>query len=159
MFTLIPAVKRRIVLIDIENVVGGGITVGEQVREAQAQLVEACALNASQDQVVVACGRASAEVVGFEWCGPHRFVFRAGIDGADLELLELIDSERIAERFTDLLLVSGDAIFTDAIARLGAAGVNVTIASRPESLSRRMRLAASHTIELHSETQTFLEAA
>lgn len=129
-----------------------------QVHEAQRHLEDALSIDSSGDLVVVACGRSSAELVGFEWQGPHRFVFRAGLDGADLELLEIICTEPIAERFSDLLLVSGDAIFTDAIAQLGAEGVNVTVASRPEAFSRRLRMAASNTILLRIEAQTMMEA-
>ena len=125
MFTSTVVLRRRIVLIDIENVAGGGIRMAQQVHDAQCALTEVAALDFDVDHIVVASGRASAEIAGF----------------------------------TDVLLVSGDAIFTDAVAALGAQGVTVTVASRPESLSRRLRMAASHTIELDYESDSVLEAA
>lgn len=159
MFTSTGGLRRRIVLIDIENIARGWIRMAQQVRDAQYVLTEVAALDFDVDHIVVASGRASAEIAGFEWSGQRRFVFRPGIDGADLELLAILETERIADRFTDVLLVSGDAIFTDAVAALGAQGVTVTVASRPESLSRRLRMAASHTIELNYESDSVLEAA
>ena len=125
MFTSTVVLRRRIVLIDIENVAGGGIRMAQQVHDAQCALTEVAALDFDVDHIVVASGRASAEIAGF----------------------------------TDVLLVAGDAIFTDAVAALGAQGVTVTVASRPESLSRRLRMAASHTIELDYESDSVLEAA
>lgn len=73
---------------------------------------------------------------------------RSGENGADLELLDVIEREGIEHRFDELALVSGDGIFTDAVARLGACGVKVTVAAWPESLSKCLRLAASKIVYL-----------
>jgi len=159
MFTTKVAIRRRLVLIDIENVSGGGIQVAQQVRDVRDALADATSLDFDNDHIVLACGRESARIAGFAWSGNRRFVFRPGVDGADLELLAILETERIADRFTDVLLISGDAIFTDAVASLGAQGVNVTVASRPRALSRRLRMAASQVIELEYDNYGILEAA
>jgi hypothetical protein len=159
MFTTDTVPGRRLVLIDIENVAGGTITVCEQVHDAQAALTGALALDDGVDHIVVACGRDSATCTGFAWEGNRRFVFRPGIDGADLKLLEILETENIADRYSEVLLVSGDGIFTDAVATLERQKVAVTVVSRPEALSRRLRLAASNTINLYCEPSQLLEAA
>lgn len=159
MFTDTAVLERRLVLIDIENVAGGAITMAEQVWDARAALTEAAALDSSTDHIVVACGWESAHCVGFEWDGSRRFLFRPGIDGADLELLAVLETENIAERFTNVLLVSGDAIFTEAVSLLRELGVAVTVASRTESFSHRLQMAASNTMELDYEFNSVQEAA
>lgn len=131
----------------------------QQVQDVQALLTGTLALDDGLDHIVVACGRASAEHTGFAWKGNRRFVFRPGVDGADLKLLEILETESIADRYTEVLLVSGDAIFTDVIAALGREGVAVTVAARPEAFSRRLRLAASHTVDIHCGSDQILEAA
>lgn len=159
MFTTNKMRSRRLVLIDIENVAGGAITLCEQVQNAQALLKDTLALDDGVDHIIVACGRASSVYAGFDWEGNHRLVCRPGVDGADLEMLEILETENIADRFSEVLLVSGDAIFTDVVAALGRHNITVTVASRPEALSRRLRLAASHSIDLHCGLEQILEAA
>lgn len=158
MYTLDLTSARRLVLIDIENIVGGGVRVAEQVRVAQAALTAVIGRRAD-DHVVLACGRFSVDVAGFEWQGPRRIVFRSGPDGADLELLEVLETERVGERFNQIVLVSGDGIFSDVVANLGAAGVDVTVVSRPEACSRVLRMAAARTLDLLYDADYFLEAA
>lgn len=74
--------------------------------------------------------------------------FRSGEDGADLELLDVLATEDLAERFDEVVVVSGDGIFADVVAGLGGDGVQVTVASWASSLSARLRLAAGRTLLL-----------
>jgi uncharacterized LabA/DUF88 family protein len=73
---------------------------------------------------------------------------RSGEDGADLALLDVLLGERVAARFDEVVLASGDGIFTDAVAALGTAGVDVTVLARSGHCSKRLRLAARHTVLL-----------
>ncbi len=50
-------------------------------------------------------------------------------------------TERIDERFDRVVLGSGDGIFAEVCALLQAAGCVVTVVSRREALSRRLRFA------------------
>lgn len=159
MYTIAQAPTRRLILIDIENLVGGGITMASQVHAAQAAIGAAIGTREG-DQIVLACGQSSASLVGFEWEGPRRFRFRRGIDGADLELLDVLESEQVGERFTEVLLASGDGIFTDAVSWLAyTSGTEVTVVSRPEACSRSLRMAAKNIIYLDFEQNTLMEAA
>jgi hypothetical protein len=92
-----------------------------------------------QDQVVVATGVAAAPTAWFAW-GPARRLVRAGIDGADLALLEVIGREALANRYNRVVVGSGDGIFTDAC-RVLQAVCKLTVVTRRESLSTQLRLA------------------
>lgn len=157
MYTLKPALGRRMILIDLENIVGGGVSVPEQVHEAQAAIAAAVAPR-DDDQVVVACGRFSVDVVGFEWQGARRLVIRAGTNGADLELLDILETERVGDRFTEIVLVSGDGIFAEVISRLGL-HADVTVASRADSCSRRLRMGANRVLDIDYDPNAIMEAA
>jgi hypothetical protein len=157
MYTLKPTKSRRIILVDIENIVGGGVAVPEHVYRAQSAIA-AVVVPRDEDHVVVACGRFSVGIVGFEWQGPHRLVFRSGIDGADLELLDILEAERVGDRFTEVVIVSGDGIFADVVSHLGQRA-DVTVVSRAQACSRRLRMAAKHVLDLDYDPNAFMEAA
>ncbi|WP_193597592.1 NYN domain-containing protein [Microbacterium sp. YJN-G] len=159
MYTREGAFDRRLVLVDIENVVGGAVTMAGQVHAAQAA-IEVVVSPRPNDHVVLACGRSSVRTVGFEWAGPRRLRFRSGIDGADLELLDILESEHVGERFTEVVLVSGDGIFADAISRLALRNDTVvTVVSRPGACSRRLRMAAKRTLHLDYDPNATMEVA
>jgi len=69
-------------------------------------------------------------------------VVRSGPDGADLALVEIVEMEDVAVRFDRIVIASGDGIFAHPAAQLQASGVAVTVVSRPDALSRQLKLAA-----------------
>jgi hypothetical protein len=79
----------------------------------------------------------------------RRRLARGKPDGADLELLYVISHENVEERFTRIGIGSDDGIFAAATASL-AAHRRVTMVSRRQSLSARLRLAASDVINTDS---------
>jgi hypothetical protein len=159
MYTSEVAFNRRLVLVDIENIVGGGVSMASQVCAAQAA-IEAAVGCRPDDHVVLGCGRFSVDVVGFEWAGAHRLVFRSGVDGADLALLDIIETEHVGERFREVVLVSGDGIFADAISRLAlTSDTDVTVASRSDACSRRLRMAAKNVLHIDFDPNALMEAA
>ncbi len=78
------------------------------------------------DQVVIACCDRAFKTIGFCWPGPD-YRIRSGPDGADLELLDVIQHEQIASRFADVVMGSGDRAFTNAVSALAATGCRVTV--------------------------------
>lgn len=141
---------RRLVVVDIENVVGGGVVAAEQAVDARLSIQEAVSLSGCE-QVVIGTSHIGVLATWLGWRGP-RIVVRSGENGADLALLEVLTGERIEERFDEVVLVSGDGIFTDAVAALGAAGVSVTVVAHTDGCSRRLRMAASRTVFLNRRT-------
>ncbi|MCY4163231.1 MAG: NYN domain-containing protein [bacterium] len=131
--------ERTLHLIDVENLIGSPNPTPDCVR--WYHLAYQALHVAPTDQVIVACSHHAAPNVFWEWSqGCHRW--RSGENGADLALLKVITQERISERFGCVALASGDGIFTKAVAGLGKQGVNVTVVSRPESLSRSLQMVA-----------------
>ena len=135
---------RRLVVVDIENVVGGAVLTTEQAVGAHLSIKEVAALDGSE-HVVIGTSHVGVVSSGLGWRGP-RLVVRSGENGADLALLDVLIDERVEERFDEVVLVSGDGIFAEAIAALGAAGVDVTVVAPSGRCSRRLRLAAHRTI-------------
>lgn len=136
---------RRIVLVDIENVVGGLSAVRDYVSWAKVVVAE-CVPAQPGDHVVIGVGPTGLLDVACAW-PTVRYVMRPGQNGADLALLEVL-GENIADRFTEVVLVSGDGIFTHAIAALASRGVKTTVVAHAGGLSRRLGLAAAEVRRL-----------
>ncbi len=135
---------RALHLVDIENLAGSALPDPGQVRELHGLYHRQVGLGA-MDQVVVASSHLMIKNVGDCWPGA-RYLVRSGPDGADLELLAVIERERVAERFANVMIASGDGIFTAAVVRLAAAGCPVTVISRRAALSKRLVLAAASNV-------------
>lgn len=67
-------------------------------------------------------------------------------------MIDVLSNERVENRFDEVLLVSGDGIFADAVAHLGRCGVMVTVASWSTSMSARLRIAARKVVYLDGWT-------
>lgn len=132
--------QRRIVLVDIENVVGGSAAVHDHVAWARETVERLVSLRPG-DHVVVGCGPGGLLDLGCTWTHV-RYVVRSGLDGADLALLDVL-GENIPRRFTEVVLVSGDGIFADAVAVFAAQGIHTTVVAHRDGLSRRLELAAN----------------
>src|ERR1700722_13616111 len=138
--------ERGLHLIDIENLAGAGKPSFEQIRVVQGSYVGHVRFGAL-DHVVVASSHLTLLSAALGW--PHaRYRIRSGPDGADLELLDVLLYERVAARFARVVIGSGDGAFARAAASLAAAGVQVIVVSRPDSLSSRLAFSASEVIYL-----------
>jgi hypothetical protein len=120
LLTWVPA-NRRLVLIDLENLVGGSDQELEQVVIALDHLKASLELTVN-DIVVYASGsklfNTAISVL------PSNTLLGRGIDGADRRLLERLSPDDIIGRFASVALVSGDsAAFARPVQRLAAAGV------------------------------------
>ncbi|MDZ5622033.1 NYN domain-containing protein [Nocardioides sp. HM23] len=138
--------SRRLVLIDIENVAGGLVCSEETAEHARGSIAQAVGTHPMDQVVVATCHKGYQHVA---WCWPKaRRLVRSGPDGADLELLDVLQ-ENVPDHFRHVVLVSGDGIFTDAVTELGSRGVRVTVAARRGRLSKRLRLAAAEVVYLN----------
>jgi hypothetical protein len=137
---------RRLLVVDIENVACGAVRTTAIANWAHDVVAYSLQIEATE-QVVVGTSHIGMFHVWSSWPGA-RLRVRSGENGADLELLDVIEREGIERRFDELAVVSGDGIFTDAVARLGARGVKVTVAAWPQNLSKRLRLAAENIVYL-----------
>lgn len=134
--------------IDIENLIGAGRPEEASVAELRSAYLAVMRVT-PLDQMVVACDRGSLVDVGLGWGAGHaRYRVGVGRDGADWELLDVLEREGVADRFRHVVIGSGDGIFAPMAARLAAAGCEVTVVSRRRSLSARLRLAAQRVVYL-----------
>lgn len=131
---------RRLIAIDIENVVGGACLARDQVEGARGTISDVIGFRVP-DQIVIGTSHIGLIEVGTGW--PRvRYVVHSGPDGADRALLDVL-TEDIARGFGQVVLVSGDGVFAESIAVLAAQGVHCTVVSHEDRLSRRLRLAAA----------------
>jgi hypothetical protein len=142
---------RRLHLVDIENLVGEARPSLSQVRKALG-LYTNCLAFGAMDQVEVASSHLTLLNAALGWPDAHYRV-RSGPDGADLALLEVLQHENVAQRFTHVAIGSGDHLFAEEAARLAAKGVWVTVVSRQRSLSPRLALAAREVILLDTAAE------
>ncbi len=73
---------------------------------------------------------------------------RSGKDGADLELIDVLEHENVAARFRHVVIGSGDGGFSQAAADLAARGIHVTVVSRWGSLAQTLATVAGEVIYL-----------
>lgn len=138
--------SRGLHLIDIENLVGAGLPSLPEIRDVHGGYAERLTFGAF-DQVVVASSRLTLVNACIGWPkAQHRA--RAGRNGADSELLDVLRHERVAERFARVVIGSGDGAFAAAAESLTGAGVWVTVVSLRGHLSKRLELAAGEVIYL-----------
>lgn len=137
-------------LVDIENLCGGTTFSSAEVKAVERSYRRTMLIG-SRDQVVLASSRWAAPAAWFGWPNTRRLV-RSGPDGADLALLEVIDTENVGQRFERVVIASGDHIFAQAAAMLQAAGVHVVVVSRVESLSLELRFAVRDVRRLDPES-------
>lgn len=142
MDTLTP--PRALHLIDVENLVGTGHPTAGDLNQVR-QIYSALGIAEDLDHLVVACNPYVAVEVGCTW-STARLRVGHGPSGADHQLLDVLRYERVIERFDQVVIASGDGIFTDVTVMLESAGTPVTVVCRAESLALRLRMAASQVI-------------
>jgi len=133
-------------VVDIENLAGTGDLSVDLVSQVQDWYLARLGFGAD-DQVVMASSHRGLLNAAVAW--PHaRYRVRSGRDGADLELLDVLEHENVATRFRHVIIGSGDGGFCGVAESLAARGVWVTVVSRPGSLSPGLARAARDVVYL-----------
>ncbi|MFZ9628617.1 MAG: hypothetical protein ACO3C1_04615 [Ilumatobacteraceae bacterium] len=135
---------RRLVLVDIENVVGGSRATAEQVRVGRALVREQVEMR-DHDVWVIACGRdllATAMPVL-----PRTVRLGRGVDGADDQLLAFLEPDQVVGHYASVVVVSGDGrAFAAHVAALRALDVPTDVVARPGTIGHSLyRTARSFT--------------
>ncbi len=131
---------RRLVAIDLENLVGGSYASTDLVRAGVDEVRALVGMN-SHDVWVWACGptlfKSAMSVLD------TRVSVRPGLDGADELLCEELDPGVVPGRFTSVVLGSGDGrAFVAPVRHLAAAGVPTDLIGRARSTSHDLRAAS-----------------
>ena len=136
---------RTLHLVDIENLTGNALPCVATVMRTKKTYLDLLGLG-DFDQVVIGCSHHAYVDVGVGWGRSARYRVRSGPDGADLELLDTLRTEHVVERFSTVVIASGDGIFAAVAAELAAAGMPVVVVSSREALSPRLALAAHRVV-------------
>ena len=136
--------SRRLVLVDLENFLGEPQVTESEAAQA-AKIVRATLSLSELDLVVVGTSHTNnllAAGVGWQ---SARQVLELGHNGADIALLNEMTTD-IKDRFTGVVVVSGDGIFAPRIAELAAEGLATTILTGRGTLSHHLLYAANSVI-------------
>lgn len=140
--------RRTAKYVDLENACGGAGLVPARQREILGCLAGLPRFGPTL--TTVATGPMAvhgASSLLWDW-RPCRYLRGRGLNGADTALIEAIEDDRAAERFSHVVIVSGDHIFEPTVRHLRRRGVHTTVVARPSALSRRLARAASTVVAL-----------
>jgi hypothetical protein len=151
-----PLRHRHLVIVDAENLAGCAIPSPADAAASRAAVI-AVIPDFGHALVIVACNHLAAPAVSWEW-GTARKLWRSGPNGADLALLEVLQTEDVSRRFDRVTICSGDRIFTEIVAALAGLGIATMVVGLRGHISARLRRAAALTIELPVEDEAHLMA-
>ena len=138
---------RTMVLVDIENLIGTGrfgIADAAAVRDMLWREVDL----PNDAQFTVATSAEQTMInAGLAWPG-SRILSQDGADGADLCLTAVAAEERLAQRYSRVVIASGDGIFTATVEMLREQGVVVTVVGRAGCTAWSLRNAADSYVAL-----------
>ncbi|MGB3414140.1 MAG: NYN domain-containing protein [Microbacteriaceae bacterium] len=135
---------RTMVLVDIENFCQMPNPSVEAIEKAQTLLETLIRIKAG-DQMIIACDVNNIANVGFTWRGNFELRMGQGKDGADLELLEELENGQLADRFENVIVVSGDHIYAPSLRILEAQGVNTRVISHSANISAELYISCKNT--------------
>ncbi len=133
---------RTLVLVDVENIIGGTRFTPADATEARTAVLSASGVPADAHVILATSCDAALVTAGVAWPGA-RLVWCPGPDGADLALADVVLNEDVASRFDRVVICSGDGLFAIVARFLIAQDVAVTVVAPPGSLSRKLAAAAA----------------
>jgi len=143
---------RRLVAVDLENVAHTAIVDVEWAVDAAYLLSTTMHLD-ERDLVYVAGGPQNLEAVARVARIMHgQARIRAGVDGADRTLIEVLDEtptsaiESGRTPITEVVVMSGDGIFAPVAQRYATRGLDVVVVSRTDQLSGDLEAVASRVV-------------
>lgn len=126
---------RTLHFVDIENLSETTILDRELVKRVKNEYVD-LVQPGKDDLFVVGVSHFNLAAAVFGWgAGVAQYVVQSGENGADLALLQQINSAEILSRFSSLKIASGDGIFAEMATELRAGGTKVSFVGRHYSIS------------------------
>lgn len=139
---------RALVLVDIENLVGGSGARREDL-EAARRFLEAGTQLQTDDHVIVGVGP-SLLLVAAEAFPGARLLLGRGESGADRALISAVHPLDVAKRFSRVVIASGDHIFTAYADSCRRAGLAVWVITGRGALSRMLAAFADFIVSMPS---------
>ena len=103
------------------------------------------------DQVVISTSCPMNLLAAGAWKGARQ-VFHGGHDGADVVLLDVLNEENAASRFSSVVLGSGDHIFAQAAGRLRKLGCNVILLDTGTPISHLLKKSVTEIVRMPRTT-------
>ena len=144
-----PNHPRRMFIVDIENAIGCGVISDDRVKQQKYRIEETYGCN-EDDLVVIGVSHSKNAFPARCWKGA-RIVLKHGENGADLALKRVMQTEDLASRFGEVVIVSGDGIFAKEAKALKQEGARVLIDSALDSVASKMIQMAS-IANMHTST-------
>jgi len=141
--------SRKIVLIDLENMLFGHHTEGGADRSAE--ILELAEARRPNDMLIVGCNPHLAFLANEHFPGAQ-IVTGKGKDGADQALIEAIDATHAAGRYSELCIVSGDHAFCEIAHSARKVGLSVRVVAPHAGLSTALRVYADTAVVLPEDT-------
>lgn len=132
---------RKLFVVDIENAVGTGVIDEESCKGVKSR-IERTYHPGGGDLTVVGVSHKNNLFPAHAWDGA-RVVIREGHNGADLALEDVLINENVENRFGEVVIVSGDGLFSEQASRLRSMGVRVTVDARARQLARVLAFSCS----------------
>jgi hypothetical protein len=147
----VPA-GRRLVLIDIENLVGGSDASRDEVAAAVAR-IDDVVCPTQTDVLVTACGPRLLKTALTALGSCVRL--GRGVDGADARLAEFLEPGRVDGLYASVVLASGDAIaFAAPVRRLAEIGVPTDLVLGRGRVGWELYRAARSSVSLYASPPT-----
>ena len=126
------APDRALHALDVENELSGGVFQTADVEHLH-RVWNKVVSPGKEDLYFLATGTRTAEALTFGWPNAPKEI-RAGKDGADDAIIEHLDVDYVASRFSHVYLGTGDHRMQPKAKELIAAGVKVTIVGLKENI-------------------------
>ncbi|MCK5929055.1 MAG: NYN domain-containing protein [Nocardioides sp.] len=146
---------RSYVLVDLENVTFGGRVSRTQLRALWHEFASVALEDSAEAHIVVGTSRRTAQrYAGALPARDVKWVIGPDApDGADHALLSAIDLRRVARRYDELVIASGDHIFSDLARAARHHGLSVrAITTRDPREPHRNRMSAALRTAAHLAT-------
>ena len=132
---------RKLFVVDIENAVGSGSIDEESYKDVMSR-IERTYHPGATDLTVIGVSHKNNLFPAHAWDGA-RVVLKEGHDGADLALESVLSSENVESCFGEVVIVSGDGLFSRQASRLRSLGVRITVDARARQLARLLAFSCS----------------
>lgn len=138
--------SRKIVLIDMENMLFGSHAEGNRV-DRSVEILELAEARRPHDMLIVGCNPHLAFLASEHFPGA-KIVTGKGKDGADQALIDAIDASHAAGRYDELVIVSGDHAFCEVAHEARKVGLTVRVVAPHAGMSTALRVYADTAVIL-----------
>lgn len=143
-----PAMGRKLVLVDLDNVTGMRDLAGPEWRAILRGIWVELGITTDDQVVISMCRRTMDQAMTVLTEVSAQLLTRDGKDGAETAIRETVDLQHTATRFEALVVVSGDHFFTEMVREAHQHGMYVWLVS---STRAGCALALHRAADLHSE--------